>query len=295
MLLTNSTTTKLLKTSSSPSPTSMAIDEEPTEDIKDTEIETSMSNDNNTTSATTTTFTLIGKNGEIIGNAAASNQMLLANGIRIPAPTATIGKVQQAQHVTLSKAINIPHNNKTIPIITGFPYQLTPPSSSSQQLNSTSTTAGTSSNVILTNRHKTFIPLTPPPMSSRKFVEPSQSRIRSFSLSSHKFSANNNNSSNNHLHVQNNNNSMMVDEIPPTQQQHTIFGTNSSSSSSSQQHSPPRHMSSSLGANGSGNHYMHMLNAASSGSQQTGGAGSGTNHVTHATPRRRTISSTSNG
>ncbi|XP_046803661.1 putative uncharacterized protein DDB_G0277255 isoform X4 [Lucilia cuprina] len=96
------------------------------------------------------------------------------------------------------------------------------------------------------------------------------------------------------LHNGNNSNSMMVDEIPPTQQHHHSFGTNSSSSqhSTSSQHSPPRHVSSSLGASSAGSHYMHMLNAA--GGQQSA-VGAGSNHVTHATPRRRTISSTSNG
>ncbi|XP_075154710.1 mnt isoform X2 [Haematobia irritans] len=93
------------------------------------------------------------------------------------------------------------------------------------------------------------------------------------------------------MHVQNPNgnntsgsnssSSMMVDDIPPTQQQQHTGGYSTSSNS---QHSPPRQ--------GGGNHYMHMMNAASS--QQAGSAG-GNPHVSHVTPRRRTISSTSNG
>lgn len=238
----------------------------------------------------TATFTLIGRNGEVIGNANASKQMLLANGIRIAAPTVSMGQVQPQSHsqqVPLSKATTIPFNNKTIPIIKGFSYQLTPAATTMPKLSpntiGSGCRGGSSNSVILTNRHKTFIPLTPPPMSSRKFVEPTQSRVRSFSLSSHKFSANNHHQ----LHMQsstnsnnNVNNSMMVDEIPPTQHQHY---------SASSQHSPPRHVSSSLGTT-AGSHYMHMINAASS--PQSGLSGSG---ATHTAPRRRTISSTSNG
>ncbi|XP_046803657.1 probable serine/threonine-protein kinase nek3 isoform X1 [Lucilia cuprina] len=296
MLLTNSTSSKLLKSSSSSSlspPIQMATDDEEPEDVtmmkSKTAAETAATDGGNMS-----TFTLIGRNGEIIGNAAASKQMLLANGIRIAAPTATIGQVTQqpaTTQVSLSKAINIPFNNKNIPLITGFPYQLTPTSSSpSTSQQAQQQTANGGSCMVLTNRPKTFIPLTPPPMSSRKFVEPTQSRIRSFSLSSHKLSAN----QHHQLHNGNNSNSMMVDEIPPTQQHHHSFGTNSSSSqhSTSSQHSPPRHVSSSLGASSAGSHYMHMLNAA--GGQQSA-VGAGSNHVTHATPRRRTISSTSNG
>ncbi|XP_075154717.1 mnt isoform X5 [Haematobia irritans] len=98
-------------------------------------------------------------------------------------------------------------------------------------------------------------------------------------------------SANHPMHVQNPNgnntsgsnssSSMMVDDIPPTQQQQHTGGYSTSSNS---QHSPPRQ--------GGGNHYMHMMNAASS--QQAGSAG-GNPHVSHVTPRRRTISSTSNG
>ena len=259
-----------------------------------------------TTTATTTTsggaattFNLIAINGDIVGNAAASKQILLANGIRIAVPPTTTASTaimgQLPQQAALSKAINIPSfNNKCIPIITGFPYQLPAslPSSMSQQttLSQQQQHRAVNGNVVSAGSSKTFIPLTPPPISSRKFVESTQSRIRSFSLSSHKISANNHH---HQLHVQNhnnNNNSMMVDDIPPTHS----FGTNPSSTT------PPRHISSSLGAT-AGSHYMQMLNtASSSGSmQQTtiGGAASssGSNHVTHATPRRRTISSTSNG
>lgn len=283
MLLTNSTSSKL-STATLPLP---AIKSETNE------VKSELSDPSATTN--TTTFTLMDSNGDIIGNAAASKQMLLANGIRIAAPSATIGQQQQLQqqqqhpqhHVVglSTKAINIPLTNKNIPIITGYPYQL-PTTLQSGHCGGGGTT------ILASRHHKTFTPLTPPPMSSRKFVEPTQSRIRSFSLSSHKFSANH------QLHVQNqnNNNSMMVDDIPPTQQ-HPGYATATSSSSLSttslSQHSPPRHgssngggsISSSLGSSVLGIHFM--------ASMQTGVAGS--NHVSHVTPRRRTISSTSNG
>ncbi|XP_073829237.1 mnt isoform X4 [Musca autumnalis] len=95
---------------------------------------------------------------------------------------------------------------------------------------------------------------------------------------------------NNHhqMHVQNSNgnsgggNSMLVDDIPPTQQHSGGYAAGSGLTSNS----PPRQ-----GGSG-GSHYMHMINAT--GSQQAGSAG-GNTHVTHVTPRRRTISSTSNG
>lgn len=241
---------------------------------------------------TATKFTLIDSNGEIIGNAAATGpnalarqQMLLANGIRIVTPvTAAAAAVGLQQN----KTISIPLNGKNVPIITGLPYQLAHPTAQQSQQHTLNNSGGVGAGG--GGRNKQFTPLTPPPMSSRKFVEPSQYRIRSFSLSSHKISANH------QMHVQNSNgnsssnssstpsnNSMMVDDIPPTQQHTVGYATSSAAAiSNSQQHSPPRQ----------GNHYMHMINAATS--QQAGSAG-GNPHVSHVTPRRRTISSTSNG
>lgn len=243
---------------------------------------------------TATKFTLIDSNGEIIGNAAATGpnalarqQMLLANGIRIVTPV-TAAAAAAAVGLQQNKTISIPLNGKNVPIITGLPYQLAHPTAQQSQQHTLNNSGGVGAGG--GGRNKQFTPLTPPPMSSRKFVEPSQYRIRSFSLSSHKISANH------QMHVQNSNgnsssnssstpsnNSMMVDDIPPTQQHTVGYATSSAAAiSNSQQHSPPRQ----------GNHYMHMINAATS--QQAGSAG-GNPHVSHVTPRRRTISSTSNG
>ncbi|XP_037937543.1 putative uncharacterized protein DDB_G0282133 isoform X2 [Teleopsis dalmanni] len=177
-------------------------------------------------------------NVAVIGNAAASKQMLLNGGIRIASAAATIGGT--------SKAINIPtqnnnNNNPSLPI-----YNVP--------------------------RHKSSLPLTPPPMSTRKLID-RHSRIRSYSLSSNKISANqlllhNGNSNSNH---------MIVDDA------HMGYVSNSVNSSNSN-HSPPRQ------ANG-GNHYMQIMPTGQQGSQ-----------LTHVTPsigsgsgRRRTISSNSNG
>ncbi|XP_073829232.1 mnt isoform X2 [Musca autumnalis] len=234
---------------------------------------------------TATKFTLIDSNGGIIGNADRQPMLLAAttNG-------GSIRIIQQPQGLN-PKTISIPLNGKQIPIVTAVPYQLSP--TQQQTLNNTTTTTnnnGSNSGGAggLVHRHKQFIPLTPPPMASRKFVEPSQSRIRSYSLSSHKFSANLHHNNHHQMHVQNSNgnsgggNSMLVDDIPPTQQHSGGYAAGSGLTSNS----PPRQ-----GGSG-GSHYMHMINAT--GSQQAGSAG-GNTHVTHVTPRRRTISSTSNG
>ncbi|XP_075154711.1 mnt isoform X3 [Haematobia irritans] len=208
------------------------------------------------------------------GTAITRQHLLLSNGVRI---------VNVQSHPGLGggiqKTISIPINGTSTHmsnIIAAVPYAAT----TQQQLLSTSNGGGP-----IVGRHKQFTPLTPPPMASRKFVEPSQYRIRSFSLSSQKISANHpmhvQNPNGNNTSGSNSSSSMMVDDIPPTQQQQHTGGYSTSSNS---QHSPPRQ--------GGGNHYMHMMNAASS--QQAGSAG-GNPHVSHVTPRRRTISSTSNG
>uniref|UniRef100_A0A1B0ANI9 BHLH domain-containing protein n=1 Tax=Glossina palpalis gambiensis TaxID=67801 RepID=A0A1B0ANI9_9MUSC len=200
-----------------------------------------------------TKFTLMASNGEVIGNVATTNkQMLLASGIRIASSVAT-------------KAVSIPQNSRTL----SFPLHHT----------------------TSTGKPKTFIPLTPPPMSSRKFVEPTHSRIRSFSLSSHKLSANHHqlqfqmhNGSNNNASSTN----MIVDDVSPPPVQPTQQHSNYSVSLSGQLHSPPR--------SSVGNHYIQMINSAAvQQATNSNGLSSGTGHVTHVTPRRRTISSNSNG
>ncbi|KAL9881489.1 uncharacterized protein ACN2A1_012514 isoform 8-T14 [Glossina fuscipes fuscipes] len=200
-----------------------------------------------------TKFTLMASNGEVIGNVATTNkQMLLASGIRIASSVAT-------------KAVSIPQNSRTL----SFPLHHT----------------------TSTGKPKTFIPLTPPPMSSRKFVEPTHSRIRSFSLSSHKLSANHHqlqfqmhNGSNNNTSSTN----MIVDDVSPPPVQPTQQHSNYSVSLSGQLHSPPR--------SSVGNHYIQMINSAAvQQATNSNGLSSGTGHVTHVTPRRRTISSNSNG
>uniref|UniRef100_A0A1I8PD37 BHLH domain-containing protein n=1 Tax=Stomoxys calcitrans TaxID=35570 RepID=A0A1I8PD37_STOCA len=246
----------------------------------------------------------IDSNGGVLANSADNvssststsmtrQHLLLSNGVRIVSP-ATIMGLQQQQHsgnglgAELPKTISIPLGGKNqIPILSAVPFATVSSVAATQQQ--------ALSGGGLASRHKPFTPLTPPPMSSRKFVEPSQYRIRSYSLSSHKISANhqmhvqNSNNGNHNHHSSNvsgsgssNSNSMMVDDIPPTQQHSGGYATSTSSSISNSQHSPPRQ--------GAGNHFIHMMNAAAA-SQQGGSAG-GNPHVT---PRRRTISSTSNG
>uniref|UniRef100_A0A1I8PD44 BHLH domain-containing protein n=1 Tax=Stomoxys calcitrans TaxID=35570 RepID=A0A1I8PD44_STOCA len=118
---------------------------------------------------------------------------------------------------------------------------------------------------------------------------PKKKWIRHYLNANHQMHVQNSNNGNHNHHSSNvsgsgssNSNSMMVDDIPPTQQHSGGYATSTSSSISNSQHSPPRQ--------GAGNHFIHMMNAAAA-SQQGGSAG-GNPHVT---PRRRTISSTSNG
>lgn len=228
--------------------------------------------------STVAKFTLIDSNGEIFGNATARQPMLLTNAASTTPSGGGIRIVPQPGLNT--KTISIPLNGKQIPIVAAMSYPLT---QTQQALNNASNNSGGGVGAgSIVPRHKQFTPLTPPPTSSRKFVEPLQSRIRSHSMSSHKFSAHHHHHHHQHHHGGNSSsssngggNSMMVDDIPPTQQHPSGFALTSNS--------PPRQ-------GGGGSHYMHMMTGAL-GSQQAGSAG-GNGHVT---PRRRTISSTSNG
>lgn len=224
-------------------------------------------------------FTLIDSNGEIFGNATARQPMLLTNAASTTPSGGGIRIVPQPGLNT--KTISIPLNGKQIPIVAAMSYPLT---QTQQALNNASNNSGGGVGAgSIVPRHKQFTPLTPPPTSSRKFVEPLQSRIRSHSMSSHKFSAHHHHHHHQHHHGGNSSssssngggNSMMVDDIPPTQQHPSGFALTSNS--------PPRQ-------GGGGSHYMHMMTGAL-GSQQAGSAGANG----HVTPRRRTISSTSNG
>ncbi|XP_067625313.1 LOW QUALITY PROTEIN: uncharacterized protein [Eurosta solidaginis] len=121
----------------------------------------------------TKTFRLVdsGSGGDIVVvSAAANNQMLLNDGLRIASPAATLGDAT-------SKAISIPKQTQQ-------QHQSVTISSKFSLINSTSAPSNSSI------RYKTSEPLTPPPVTCRKIYDThTHTRIRSFSLS-HKIAAN---------------------------------------------------------------------------------------------------------
>uniref|UniRef100_A0A1A9WL70 BHLH domain-containing protein n=1 Tax=Glossina brevipalpis TaxID=37001 RepID=A0A1A9WL70_9MUSC len=119
------------------------------------------------------------------------------------------------------------------------------------------------------------------------FPPPKKKWIRHYLRANHhqlQFQMHNGNSNNNASSSTN----MIVDDVSPplvqSNQQHSSYSV----SLSGQLHSPPR--------SSVGNHYIQMINSAAvQQATNSNGLSSGTGHVTHVAPRRRTISSNSNG